>query len=108
MEIAYGLELNRIAEEVKKLSEGRKTEDRRPINICLQFPDGLKANATEVVRELERKTKDNGMKTKDQRPKTMFFIWAGSNFGGCDYPWYLKDLGFDLLVNFGHSVFKKQ
>jgi len=89
----YDLELDKVVEEVKKLDKNR-------VKVCLQFPDGLKVNATEVVRELEQKTKDN-------KQKTVFFIWSGSNFGGCDYPWYLKDLGFDLLVNFGHAVFKK-
>ena len=86
----YNLELNRIAGEVSKLEKDR-------VKVCLQFPDGLKANATEAVKELEKKTQG----------KATFFIWSGSNFGGCDYPWYLKDLGFDLLVNFGHSVFRK-
>ncbi len=86
----YDLELNRIVSEVKKL-------DKEKAKVCLQFPDGLKANATQAVKELEELTAG----------KASFFIWAGSNFGGCDYPWYLKDLGFDLLVNFGHSVFKK-
>jgi len=86
----YNLELDRIAEEVRKL-------DKEKVKVCLQFPDGLKANATEAVKELEKKTAG----------KASFYIWSGSNFGGCDYPWYLKDLGFDLLVNFGHSVFRK-
>lgn len=97
----YDLELSRIVSEVEKLaSEKPETRNQKPIKVCLQFPDGLKAEATKVVRELEQKT-------KDQKRKTIFFIWSGSNFGGCDYPWYLKDLGFDLLINFGHAVFKK-
>ncbi len=86
----YNLELARIVSEVKKL-------DKEKVKVCLQFPDGLKAKATEAVKELEKLTGG----------KASFFIWSGSNFGGCDYPWYLKELGFDLLVNFGHAVFKK-
>ncbi|MBI4095333.1 MAG: hypothetical protein HY438_00570 [DPANN group archaeon] len=96
----YDLELNRIVSEVKKLNEERRTKSEKPIKVCLQFPDGLKAEATKAVEQLKLKTKNQGLKTE-------FFIWSGSNFGGCDYPWYLKDLGFDLLINFGHSVFKK-
>jgi len=90
----YELELGKIAEEVKKIAS---TTNGKPVKVCLQFPDGLKTRATEVVAELE---KTSGVPTE-------FVIWSGSNFGGCDYPWYLKDLGFDLLVNFGHAVFKK-
>jgi diphthamide biosynthesis enzyme Dph1/Dph2-like protein len=97
----YDLELNRIAAEIERLADDtRPTTNAKPLKVCLQFPDGLKANATAAVKELERLT------TNDKR-QTAFYIWAGSNFGGCDYPWYLKDLGFDLLVNFGHSVFRK-
>lgn len=91
MELDYNLELQKIVEEIKKTSAKK---------VCLQFPDGLKIHATEIVKELEQMTKDTGLKTN-------FVIWAGSNFGGCDYPWYLKDLGFDLLVNFGHAVFRR-
>ncbi|MBI2040853.1 MAG: hypothetical protein HYT16_02000 [DPANN group archaeon] len=89
----YDLELHRIVSEVKKL-------DKERAKVCLQFPDGLKAEATKAVSQLKLKTKNQGLKTE-------FYIWSGSNFGGCDYPWYLKDLGFDLLINFGHSVFRK-
>ena len=89
----YDLELPKIAEEVKKLASTKSK-----VKVCLQFPDGLKPRATDVVKELEQMLP--GIKVE-------FTIWAGSNFGACDYPWYLKDLNFDLLVNFGHSVFKK-
>jgi len=88
----YDLELGKVAEEVKKLASTKPK-----VKVCLQFPDGLKPKAIEVVAELEKLTEG----------KASFQIWAGSNFGACDYPWYLKDLNFDLLVNFGHSVFKK-
>jgi len=91
MELDYDLELPKIVSEIRLLAVSRKK-----VKVCLQFPDGLKANATEVVSELEK-----------EAPTAEFTIWAGSNFGGCDYPWYLKDLGFDLLVNFGHATFRK-
>lgn len=88
----YDLELPKIIEEARLIAIGK----RKPLKVCLQFPDGLKADATEIVSELEK-----GL------PDAQFIIWAGTNFGGCDYPWYLKDHDFDLLVNFGHSIFKK-
>ena len=92
MEIDYDLELPKIVNEIKLL----ETVKKKTAKVCLQFPDGLKANSTEIVAELET-----------ELPATEFVVWAGSNFGGCDYPWYLKDLGFDLLVNFGHATFRK-
>ncbi len=99
----YNLEFSRIVREIEKVADSRpKTQDPRPVKVCLQFPDGLKANATDAVKELDRK-----LKTQNPQLQTQFFIWSGSNFGGCDYPWYLKELGFDLLANFGHAVFKK-
>lgn len=89
MDIEYDLELPKIVGDIKSIPKSKT-------KVCLQFPDGLKAHATRVVAELQK-----------ELPNTEFVIWAGSNFGGCDYPWYIKDLGFDLLINFGHSVFKK-
>ena len=86
----YDLELNRIASEIKKLNKDKT-------KVCLQFPDGLKAEATKVVKELEAKTEG----------KASFFIWAGSNFGGCDVPIQLEKMKFDLVVGFGHCVFRK-
>lgn len=94
MELDYDLELPKVIEEIKILQNIKV--NGKPVKVCLQFPDGLKAKATEIVSILER-----------ELPAAEFVIWAGTNFGGCDYPWYLKDLNFDLLVNFGHSVFRK-
>lgn len=59
--------------------------------VVLQFPDGLKSEADNISKEVERKTESE------------VFIWMGSNFGGCDYPFYLEKLGFDLLINIGHN-----
>jgi len=88
----YDLELPKIIEEARLIAIGKV----KPLKVCLQFPDGLKANATEIVSELEK-----------ELPNAEFMVWAGTNFGGCDYPWYLKDHDFDLLVNFGHALFQK-
>lgn len=64
--------------------------------ICLQLPDGMKIQAQEIADELERKT------------KVRVLIWLGSNFGACDLPLGLQQLGVDLLVSWGHNVFHKR
>ena len=98
MDLDYDLDLQKVAGEIKQIANARhEVQKDKPVKVCLQLPDGLKANAPEIVDNLE---KLSGVQTE-------IILWAGSNFGGCDYPWYLKDLGFDLLVNFGHAVFKK-
>jgi 2-(3-amino-3-carboxypropyl)histidine synthase len=79
----YNLELNELAENIKK--EKAKL-------VCLQFPDGLKPEATNVVKELKEKV------------DCEFVIWSGSCWGACDTPLGLKDLKFDMLVQFGHSA----
>ncbi|MBW2964268.1 diphthamide synthesis protein [Candidatus Woesearchaeota archaeon] len=60
--------------------------------VCVQLPDGLKPRAKEIVDFLSANT------------KAQIFIWAGSCFGACDTP----DLkGFDVLLQWGHSEWKK-
>ena len=63
--------------------------------VCLQFPDGLKPKSKEIVDQLKEEFQD-----------IEFYLWFGSNYGGCDLPIYLDNLGFDLLINFGHAEFK--
>ena len=46
-------------------------------------------------------------KLKDNSRKVQLYIWAGSNFGACDVPIQLKDMDFDLVVNFGHTMFRR-
>ena len=79
----YDLELNNLVKEIKK-------DDAKL--VCLQLPDGLKPKATEIVKELKSKVDCD------------FVIWSGSCWGACDTPLGLKDLKFDLLVQFGHSA----
>ena len=79
----YYLELDNLAKLIKK--EKAKL-------VCLQFPDGLKPEATKFVKELKTKVSCD------------FVIWSGSCWGACDTPLGLKDLKFDLLVQFGHSA----
>ncbi|MCD4760115.1 diphthamide synthesis protein [archaeon] len=79
----YDLELEDLAKLIKKEKSKR---------VCLQLPDGLKPEATKVVKELKAKV------------NCEFVIWSGSCWGACDTPLGLKDLKFDLLVQFGHSA----
>jgi len=89
MKLDYDLELEKVAAEIAKL----KGES---LKVCLQLPDGLKIYANEIIDELSKKVKG-----------VQLYVWAGSNFGACDVPIQLKDLDFDLVVNFGHAVFRR-
>ncbi len=81
----YELELGRILKEIKK---------QKARIVLLQFPDGMKPDATTIVEELEK-----------MAPKAEFLIWLGSCFGACDIP---QTQGInpeiDLIVQFGHSA----
>lgn len=83
----YDLEVDKLVDEINK--NGYKL-------VLLQFPDGLKYYSKEVVDELRSKT------------KAEFFIYFGTCFGACDIPLYLKDMGFELNVQWGHSVYVKR
>ena len=78
----YDLELERVKKEIKK-SKAKK--------VLVQLADGLKPKATEIVKELEKTGAE-------------IHIWASTCFGACDIP---TVKGYDLLVHFGHSKFKK-
>ncbi len=82
----YELELNRAAAEIEK--QNAKV-------VCIQLPDGLKPEAESIVLELEKQT------------DAKIITWLGSCFGACDVPLQVKDLGVDLLIQFGHSEWKK-
>lgn len=90
----YDIDIERVVEEITSLS-------KQNAKICLQLPDGLKMNAGEIVNSLKEKLKTKNIDAQ-------IWLWASSNWGACDYPWYLKDHGFDLLINFGHVVFRKR
>jgi len=83
----YDLELDKLAEDVNVNNHKL---------IILQFPDGLKYYAKEIVDELKTKT------------KAEYFIYFGTCFGACDVPLHLKHLDFDLCVQWGHSVYVKK
>lgn len=75
-----------IEEAVKKIREiGAK-------QVLIQLPDGLKPKATEIAAHLERET------------QASIVIWADSCWGVCDTPVGINNLGFDLLIQFGHST----
>ncbi|MDK2849351.1 MAG: hypothetical protein PWP03_668 [Candidatus Woesearchaeota archaeon] len=78
--------------DLKSVEEELRTANYK--KVCLQFPDGLKPKSKDVVDSLRKKF-----------PSITFFLWAGSNFGGCDIPIQVRD--FDLIINFGHAEFKK-
>jgi 2-(3-amino-3-carboxypropyl)histidine synthase len=79
----YDLELEKVAEEIKK---------NKAKTVCIQLPDGLKPEATNIVNELKQKT------------EAEIIIWAGDCYGACDTPLGLKEMKIDLLIQFGHSV----
>lgn len=83
----YDLELDKLAERINK--NGFKL-------VLLQFPDGLKYYSQEVVDELRKKT------------GAEFFSYFGPCFGACDVPLHLKEMGFEMCVQWGHSVYLKR
>lgn len=82
----YNLELERVAAQIKKQKAKR---------VLLQFPEGLKPIATAVADILKEKTNAEIM------------IWFDSCFGACDTPIGIEKLGVGLVVQFGHSKWKK-
>jgi len=82
IEKKFELEIPKIIKNIKK---------RRAKRILLQFPEGLKPYSTVIADEIERKT------------NAKCFIWLGSCYGGCDIPLGMKEMGIDLIVQFGHS-----
>lgn len=77
----YNLELKKAAEQISKTNAKK---------ICIQLPDGLKPKAKEIVDFLKKET------------DAEIVIWAGTCFGACDTP-NIDKLGFDLLIQWGHS-----
>jgi len=88
LEKEYDFELDKIIKNIKK---------KKAKKVLLQFPDGLKLYSTVIVSELEARCKN-----------TEFLIWLGSCYGACDLPNLGKlDKKIDLIVQFGHSSWKK-
>ena len=85
LEQKYDLELDKVVNNIKK-SKAKL--------ILLQFPDGLKQYAIEIVDYLEGKVKG-----------VEFLIWLGTCYGACDLPVGLDKLKpkIDLTIQFGHN-----
>ena len=81
----YDLELEKVIKKIK---------DKKAKLVCIQLPDGLKQEAKDIQGEIEEKTNANVV------------IWLGSCYGACDVPKHIKDLGVDLLIQWGHSEWK--
>lgn len=81
----YDLELNKVIERIN--SENSRL-------VCIQLPDGLKPRAREIHEAIEKNTSAKAI------------IWMGSCFGACDVPLQVQRLGVDLLVQWGHSVWR--
>ena len=78
----YDLELDKVVKKIK--AEKAKT-------VCIQLPDGLKPKAKEITDEIEKRT------------NAKVIIWLGSCFGACDLPLEVKNLGVELLIQWGHN-----
>ncbi|MFH1823091.1 MAG: diphthamide synthesis protein [archaeon] len=83
----FELELDKAIQKIKK--EKAKL-------VVIQLPEGLKPKATKIVDEIEGKT------------SVKCLIWIGTCFGACDVP-NLSHINpkIDLLIQWGHSEFKK-
>jgi 2-(3-amino-3-carboxypropyl)histidine synthase len=80
----YEIDIDKMVERIDKVKAKR---------VLLQLPDGLKPRALEIASALKERT------------SAEILIWAGSNFGGCDYPFYVDSQGVDLIINVGHAEF---
>lgn len=85
MDSEYNFELDKVVKAIKK--------EKAKI-VLLQFPDGLKKQATKTASEIESKT------------KVTCLIWLGSCFGACDLPPVQHMKQIDLVIQFGHTPWK--
>jgi len=85
--MGYDLELSKVVQEITK-SKGKL--------VCIQLPDGLKPQAMMIVDTIQAET------------GARVLIWLGSNFGACDIPLGVKNLGVDLMICWGHNPFHKK
>ncbi len=81
----YDLELNHAITKIK---------DSNAKLVCIQLADGLKPEAQTIQAAIKKETGANVL------------IWLGSCYGGCDVPHQVRDLGVDLLIQWGHSEWK--
>ena len=79
---SYDLELENAVKKVKEIKAKL---------VCIQLPDGLKKEAKLISDTIQKET---GAKA---------LIWFGSCYGACDLPFHVKDIGADLIIQWGHS-----
>jgi len=79
--MAYDLELDRAVRQVK---------ETKAKLVCIQLPEGLKPEASSIVKKIESETGAN------------VIVWMGSCYGACDLP-EVQQLDVDLLIQWGHS-----
>lgn len=79
----YNFEIDRIIKEINS---------KKYKSVLLQFPDGLKQYAIDIINILEKNTNSE------------FRIWLGSCFGACDIP----NTDCELVVQFGHAPWGKK
>ena len=82
--MTFNLELNKVIEIIRKEKANK---------VLIQLPSGLKHKSKEIVDKIK-----DGVECE-------VFIWAGSCFGACDLPLEVRRLGFDLLIQWGHTEF---
>jgi len=83
----YDLELSRIIEKIN---------DQRFKKVLLQLSDGLKPEAKDIADRISKET------------EAEVLIWLGSCYGACDVPLGMEMLEVDLIIQFGHNMFRKQ
>ena len=83
----YKLELQKVIEQIKK---------RNAKHVLVQVPDGLKPRSQEICDFIEEMTDAKA------------YVWLGGCFGACDLPMGTEELGVDLIVAFGHNLFRKE
>ena len=84
--MTYNLELEKSIKAINK---------QKAKLVCIQLPDGLKPKAKEIKEKIERQTNADVL------------IWLSSCFGGCDLPQGLEKSKVDLLIQWGHSEFRR-
>ncbi len=87
IESEYELELDKVLSMI---------EEEQAKLVCIQFPRGLAAKATEIADLIEKET------------KAKCLIWVGPTFGACDLPIGIDRVEpkVDLLIHFGHAKWK--
>ncbi len=81
----FDLELEKIVNKIKEKNYKR---------VLIQLPFGLKPKALEIAKYIKENT------------EAEVYIWGGSAYGACDIPIGVSKFGIDLLVHFGHAMFR--